>query len=53
MRATVAQGAGQGANVAGAAVYGQVGTAPLAGAPGKWVSWFLGFRSVSRSRQLR
>jgi cell division protein FtsI/penicillin-binding protein 2 len=45
MRATVAQGAGQGANVPGAAVYGQVGTAPLAGAPGRWVSWFVGFRS--------
>ncbi|MGD0373877.1 MAG: penicillin-binding transpeptidase domain-containing protein [Streptosporangiaceae bacterium] len=45
MRATVANGAGQDANVAGAAVYGQVGTAPLGGAPGKWVSWFVGFRA--------
>jgi cell division protein FtsI/penicillin-binding protein 2 len=45
MRATVVGGAGRPARVAGQAVYGQVGTAPLNPAhPGKWASWFVGFR---------
>ena len=45
MRATVTSGAGRAANVPGAPVYGQAGTAPLSGAAGKWVSWFVGFRA--------
>jgi cell division protein FtsI/penicillin-binding protein 2 len=45
MRATVVSGAGKPARVAGQAVYGQVGTAELGPArPGKWASWFVGFR---------
>lgn len=46
MRATVVSGAGRPARVAGQAVYGQVGTAQLGPAqPGKWLSWFVGFRN--------
>ena len=45
MRATVISGAGRAANVPGVPVYGQAGTAPLSGAAGKWVSWFVGFRA--------
>jgi cell division protein FtsI/penicillin-binding protein 2 len=42
MRSTVTSGAGQAANVAGAAVYGQVGSAP--DGAGHWSSWFVGFQ---------
>jgi cell division protein FtsI/penicillin-binding protein 2 len=42
MRSTVTSGAGQAANVAGAAVYGQVGSAP--DGSGHWSSWFVGFQ---------
>ncbi len=45
MRATVASGAARAANVPGPPVYGQAGTAPLSGAAGKWISWFIGFRA--------
>ncbi len=50
MRATVTGGSGRAANVAGSAVYGQVGTASLSGAQanaarGKWISWFIGYRA--------
>jgi cell division protein FtsI/penicillin-binding protein 2 len=45
MRAAVTSGAGRAANVPGVPVYGQAGTAPLTGSPGKWVSWFVGFRA--------
>ncbi len=45
MRATVVSGAGRAAGVAGQSVYGQVGAAPLgSAAPGKWASWFVGYR---------
>jgi hypothetical protein len=43
MRSTVATGAGRAANVAGAAVYGQVGSAPL-GTAGLQAAWFVGFQ---------
>ncbi len=42
MRATVTSGAGRAANVSGAPVYGQVGSA--ADARGHWDSWFVGFQ---------
>ena len=45
MRAAVTSGAGRAANVPGVPVYGQAGTAPLTSSPGKWVSWFVGFRA--------
>lgn len=44
MRETVTSGAGKAANVPGAAVYGQVGSAPVAGHPGLRAIWFVGFR---------
>jgi cell division protein FtsI/penicillin-binding protein 2 len=45
MRSTVTSGAGHAADVGGAAVYGQVGTAPLgSGGRGLWADWFVGFR---------
>ncbi len=47
MRGTVTTGAGRAANVAGAAVYGQVGTAPLgSGGRGLRADWFVGFQGT-------
>jgi cell division protein FtsI/penicillin-binding protein 2 len=43
MRSTVTDGAGQAANVGGASVYGQVGSAPL-GSGGLRAAWFVGFQ---------
>jgi cell division protein FtsI/penicillin-binding protein 2 len=45
MRTTVTSGAGREANVGGAPVYGQVGSAPLgSGRPGLRTDWFVGFQ---------
>ncbi len=45
MWSTVTSGAGHAANVGGAAVCGQVGSAPLgSGGKGLWTDWFVGFR---------
>ena len=44
MRAAVASGAARGASVPHAAVYGQVGIAPLAGHRRLLAIWFVGFR---------
>jgi len=44
MRAAVRTGAAKAANVAGTAVYGQVGSAPLGQDKGLHASWFVGFR---------
>jgi cell division protein FtsI/penicillin-binding protein 2 len=44
MRAAVTSGAARGASVRHAAVYGQVGIAPLAGHNGLLAIWFVGFR---------
>jgi cell division protein FtsI/penicillin-binding protein 2 len=44
MRATVVSGAGRAANVRGAPVYGQVGSAPLATVKGLHATWFVGFQ---------
>jgi cell division protein FtsI/penicillin-binding protein 2 len=43
MRSTVTDGVGRAANVDGAPVYGQVGSAPL-GSGGLRAAWFVGFR---------
>jgi cell division protein FtsI/penicillin-binding protein 2 len=43
MHTTVTSGAGRAANVPGAPVYGQVGTAPL-GSDGLHTAWFVGFQ---------
>jgi cell division protein FtsI/penicillin-binding protein 2 len=43
MRTTVTSGAGQAANVPGAPVYGQVGSAPF-GSGGLRTAWFVGFQ---------
>jgi cell division protein FtsI/penicillin-binding protein 2 len=45
MRTTVKTGAGQAANVPGAPVYGQVGTAPF-GSGGMHTAWFVGFQGT-------
>jgi cell division protein FtsI/penicillin-binding protein 2 len=44
MWTTVKSGAGRAASLPGAAVFGQVGTAPLAGHHGLRAIWFVGFR---------
>ena len=44
MRGTVRSGVARDANVPGAPVYGQVGTAPLRGHKGWHAIWFVGFR---------
>lgn len=44
MQATVRSGVARAANVPGAPVYGQVGTAPLPGHHGLHTIWFVGFR---------
>ena len=45
MRATVTSGAGEAANLAGAPVYGQIGsTAPGSVGPGLGSSWFVGYQ---------
>ncbi|MGE5292868.1 MAG: penicillin-binding transpeptidase domain-containing protein [Micromonosporaceae bacterium] len=43
MRGTVSSGAAHVANLHGAAVFGQVGSAPI-GSGRTWVNWFVGFR---------
>ncbi|HEX9066959.1 MAG TPA: penicillin-binding transpeptidase domain-containing protein, partial [Streptosporangiaceae bacterium] len=44
MADTVRSGAAQGAEVSGPALYGQVGSAPVAGHKGLHAIWFVGFR---------
>ena len=44
MRQSVASGAARGANLAGQAVYGQVGTARSAVGSKYWAHWFVGYR---------
>ncbi len=44
MREAVASGAAHGANLAGAQVYGQVGTARSAAGSKYWAHWFVGYR---------
>jgi cell division protein FtsI/penicillin-binding protein 2 len=44
MRSTVQSGAAQLANLRGAPVYGQVGTAPAVPGSRLWASWFVGYR---------
>lgn len=44
MWSTVRSGAGHAAELPGAAVFGQVGTSPLAGHRGEHAIWFVGFR---------
>jgi len=44
MRGTVAKGAARAANLAGTAVYGQVGTAPESPGSHRWAHWFVGYR---------
>jgi hypothetical protein len=43
MRSTVTDGLGRGADVGGAPVYGQVGSAPF-GSSGQRAAWFVGFQ---------
>ena len=44
MREAVTSGAARGANLAGAPVYGQVGTARAAAGSKYWAHWFVGYR---------